>query len=225
MTPQHDELKTIRRIEEAIEDAMWTSIENSDHEKALQQYELAKQQLESLEISQEHDRERKRVLSYCLMRINDALNNLGRSADSIEQANEVLRIAEESEDRVQTLRAKLALGIAFLNSGILPEAESHFGAIIKETMDEKEDKDVMQVYGWTLIVRVNILMGKSLYNQAEELVKRAIGVLIDIKNYAGLRTAFSIYARIDESNGDPDTAEAHRRMAEVYDYLAKMRRQ
>lgn len=226
MVDSTDIMHRIQEIENSIEDALWESVRDNDHEKALQEYENAKKDLESIDAQTEDvDKERKRVLSYCLMRINDALENLEQSEGSIRRAEESLRLAEESEDRVQTLRSKLALGVALLNLGKLREAESHFTDIILQTQDETENNDVIQVYGWTLIVRVNILLGKSLYNQAKELANQALGVLSGIENYAGLRTVYSLLSRVYQIEGDNEKAEHYRQRSEDYAKLARDYRQ
>jgi tetratricopeptide (TPR) repeat protein len=221
-----DELHEIHKIETTVEDAMWNSVQDDDYEHALEVYETAKTNLESIEpMNDEIERERMRVLSYCLMRINDALDRLERLEDSVDRAEEVLRIALSSEDQVQILRAKMALGVALLNQGRLVEAESHFTEIIKQTQDETEDKDMIQVYGWTLIVRVNILIGKSLYGQARELANQALDVLGGIENYAGLRTAYSLLSQLYQIEGDSEKSDLYRQKSEDYAVLAKEHRQ
>ncbi len=216
----------IQGIEKSIEDALWTSVADEDYEKALGEYELAKASLEAMQdLSGDAQRERKRVLSYCIMRINDALDYLERSEGSIERAEESLRLAKESEDLVQILRSTLALGVAFLNLGKLPEAENHFTDIILQTQYETENKDVIQIYGWTLIVRVNILLGKSLYNQAKELANQALEVLSGITNYAGLRTAYSLLSRIYQIEGNSEKSEMYSQKSDEYDKLTKEHRQ
>jgi len=221
-----DELERLEGIERSIEDALWKSVINEDYEKALAEYEKAKKDLELMESKTgDVEREQKRLLSYCIMRINDALEYLERSEGSIERAEESLKLAKESQDVVQILRSKLALGVALLNLGKLPEAESHFTEIILQTQDESENNDMIQVYGWTLIVRVDILLGKSLYNQAKELANQALGVLSGINNYAGLRTACSLLSRIYQSEGNIEKSESYKERSEQYANLAKEHRQ
>ncbi len=226
MVDSTEDMLKIQEIERSIEDALWTSVQDEDHEKALLKFEKAKGALDSIElITGDIEKEQKRVLSYCLMRINDALEHLDRSDGSIVRAEESLRLAEASEDRVQILRSKLALGVALLNSGNLSDAESHFTDIILQTQDETENRDVIQLYGWTLIVRVNILLGKSLYNQAKELADQALGVLSGIKNYAGLRTACSLLSRIYQIEGNIEKSKSYSERSEQYANLAKEHRQ
>jgi tetratricopeptide (TPR) repeat protein len=222
LVDENDILLRIKEIEISIDDAMWKSLKDEDHKQELQAYEKAKKALESIDVSVgEVKRERDRVLSYCLMRINDALKNLERSDGSIERAEESLRFAEESKDRVQILRSKLALGVALLNSGRINDAERLFADIILHTKDEFQNREVIQVYGWTLIVRVNVLLGKSLYSQAQELANQALDVLSGIENYAGLRTVHSLLARIYQLESKMEDAESHARLSDHYADLAK----
>ena len=221
-----DNLEWLEGIEKSIEDALWTSVVDEDYERALGVYEKARTDLELMKIKTDDvEREQKRLLSYCIMRINDAMEHLERSEGSIERAEESLKLAEESEDLVQILRSKLAMGVALLNTGKLPEAERHFADIILQTQDETENKDVIQIYGWTLIVRVNILLGKSLYNQAKELANQALGVLSGINNYAGLRTACSLLSRIYQNEGNIEKSKSYKEGSEQYANLAKEHRQ
>lgn len=221
-----DESELLEGIEKSIEDALWTSVVDEDYEKALGVYEKARTDLELMKIkTNDIEREQKRLLSYCIMRINDTLDHLERSEGSVERAEESLKLAEESEDLVQILRSKLAMGVALLNTGKLPEAERHFADIILQTQDEIENKDVIQIYGWTLIVRVNILLGKSLYNQAKELANQALGVLSGINNYAGLKTACSLLSRIYQNEGNIEKSKSYKEQSEQYANLAKEHRQ
>lgn len=221
-----DSLGRLREIEDTIEEAMWTSSEDKDYGKAVETYEEMEREIRSFTgLSAEEERERLRILSYCIMRHVDAMGYIDESVDSLARSKESLELAERSGSRIQTLRAKMALGVALLNQGRLPEAEKHFSAIIIDTRDETEDNDIIQVFGWTLIVRVNILIAKSLYNQAEELAKKALGALSGIKNYAGLRTANILLARIYEEKEEPERAKSCRERAEHYAKLAKEHRQ
>ncbi|TFF91546.1 hypothetical protein EU546_08450 [Candidatus Thorarchaeota archaeon] len=219
-------LARLREIEDSIEETMWESGEDGDYNSALQVYEKLEEELRSLSnLSENEESEMLRILSYCIMRHTDAMARVDTSYDSIKRSKEALELAEKSYSRVQALRAKMALGVALLNRGELAEAEKHFATIIMATRDETEDRDVIQVFGWTLIVRVNILLGKSLYNQAEELAKQALGVLSGIENYAGLRTANSLLGHIYEARGEPEKAKRCRESAEYYAKLAKEHRQ
>jgi tetratricopeptide (TPR) repeat protein len=221
-----DSLQRLREIEDSIEEAMWRSGEDGDYDQAIRVYVELEEELRSLsDLSERKESERLRILSYCIMRHSDAMGHVDTLYDSMSRSEEALELAERSGCRVQTLRARMALGVAMLNKGQLPEAEKHFAAIITETRDETEDKDIIQVFGWTLIVRVNILLGKSLYNQAEDLAKQALSVLAGIENYAGLRTANSLLGRIYEARKEPEKARSYRGSAEYYAKLAKEHRQ
>ncbi|MGQ4912519.1 MAG: hypothetical protein ACP6KW_10155 [Candidatus Thorarchaeota archaeon] len=147
------------------------------------------------------------------------MNGQDGSEKSVEEAEAALHHAEESGNRLQILRARLSLGIALLNAGRIGEAERHFGEVILETKDESEDPDILQVFGQTLLVRANILMGKSLYNQALELGLQALGVLSDASGYVDLRNACSLLSRTYRAMGDSKQADEYERRSQEYSRL------
>ena len=71
MTDATDNVRRIRKMEDLVEDAMWMANLDGDYESAVRKYESSLKQLESMtNLSTEEELERKRVISYCLMRIN-----------------------------------------------------------------------------------------------------------------------------------------------------------
>jgi tetratricopeptide (TPR) repeat protein len=216
-----DPSEIIQRAEKLIEDAVWHSMENEDLQKETAAYSKAKLILESIkdippDIQPEHDR----VMSYCLMRISDTQSKLGEDAD-ISLIKTSLELAERSGDPVQIARSTLAFGIKLLNQGQVSEAEVHFRRIFTLSEEMKDNRDMQQVLGWMFIVRTNILLGKSLYDQAFKLAQDAINTLHPIENYAGLRVAYRLLAKCQIILGNNDEANASLRMAEKYETLAK----
>ncbi len=218
----NDPVKTIKQAEVLIEKAVWQALENEDHGAELESYEEAQRILQTLaDLSADVQRERDRVMAYCLMRINDARTRLDEKSDE-ELLKESLRLAERSGDEVQTARSTLSMGIHLLNSGQLPEAECHLGRVFDLAEGMEDSRDMQQVVGWTLIVRANILLGKALYGQAKRVTEDAISTLGAIDNYAGLRVAYRILASVYRSLGTEKEAGECMRMAEEYENLAKM---
>ena len=214
----------IAKAEKLIEDALWEVQVNEDREWELAEYRKATEILVNLkDLSDIEELERKRVLAFCLMRIDETLVNLDRAEDAVRRAQESLDLALESGDTVQIARSKLAMGIRLLNEGKLPAAESYFGDIIKEGMDS-DDSDLKQVVGWTLLVRANILKGKSLYNQALIVAEDAAGVLAGIENYAGLAQIYSLIAALQNEMGNPEEAKKSLDVSESYAEKAKKHR-
>ena len=220
-----DAKDTIAKAEEIIEDAIWKSQEKEDWEWELAEYRKATEMLTSLkDLSGDIELERKRVLSYCLMRIDESLVKLERHEGAVRRAEESLELANQSGDTVQIARSKLALGIRLLDEGKLPAAETHFGEIITEGMDS-EDKDLKQVVGWALLVRANILKGKSLYDQALYVAQDAAGILAGIENYAGLAQVYSLIAKLQMDLGSLDASKIASEASEGYAKQAKEHRQ
>ena len=49
MVDSVDIIHRIQEIEKSIEDTLWKSVQDNDHEKALQEYKNAKKELESID--------------------------------------------------------------------------------------------------------------------------------------------------------------------------------
>lgn len=220
----NDVKKKLDDIESMIENAVWDAAADDDIESELQHYREAESLLMSLtNLNGTEEKERKRILAYCLMRIDESLNNLGQDEGTLERANESLRIAIESEDSVQIARSRLFLGIRLLNSGHVGEAESHFSDIIKGGL-ESENGDMKQVVGWTLLVRANILKGKSLYDQALHVAKDAVAILSSIDNYAGLARTYSFLSSLYDAQGEQGQARKCKDMSEEFDRKSRAER-
>ncbi len=208
-----------------IEKAIWDVVRNEDIEAELKTYREVEKILNNLcDLPEAIEQERKRVLAYCLMRIDESLNNLGESEGTLERAEESLLLAIESGDSVQIARSKLAKGIRLLNDGKLPEAEVQFTDIIKGGI-ENENRDMQQVVGWTLFVRANILKGKSFYDQALSVAQDAVGILSSIDNYAGLRQVYSIISMIYLDLGNKDESGKAKDMSTYFEKKAKEEQQ
>jgi tetratricopeptide (TPR) repeat protein len=214
-------LKRIHDTEKMIEKAVWQAISDENHEKELELYKDAKKILVSLDdLSIDLKKEYARVLSYCLIRIANTEAILDLKSD-IQNEKEALRLAEMSEDIVQIARASLALGIGLLNQGKLPDAEKQWRRVFKLAEGHDEDRDMQQVVGWTLVVRSNVLMGKSLYNQALALSIKASGILSSIENYAGIAAANRVLANVYRALGNNEQGVVCEQLAEFYQQKAK----
>ena len=218
-------LAKIHEVESMIENALWDAVADEDHKKELTVYEEARQILESFSnLHPDVEKERCRVLSYCLMRIGDAMGWLGEDTESIERASEALKLAERSESEIQVARSHLALGTCLLNSGELPAAEEHWKKAILMAEEHPDDNDMQQVLGWTLIVRAHVLKGKSIYQQALEVLKMAESTLESIENYVGIGTANLLMANVYSELGDSKQAARCKEKGEKYREKARIER-
>jgi len=218
-------LEKLKLAESMIEEALWTAVRNEDIEAEIKIYrEVEKILINLSNLSEAVERERKKVLAYCLMRIDESLNNLGESEGTLERAEESLQLAIESGDSVQIARSRLAKGIRLLNDGKLPEAENQFTDIIKDGI-ESENNDMQQVVGWTLLVRANVLKGKSLYDQALSVAQDAVGILSSIDNYAGLRQVYSLISLLYLDLGNKDESGKAKDKSAYFEKKAKEEQQ
>jgi tetratricopeptide (TPR) repeat protein len=207
----------LKEAEETIESAIWQAGKDSDYEKELSNYKQVKSFLASLgELPHNIEKERNRILSYCLMRMDNALAELGDEEKAVDRAEEALKLAEKSEDVVQIARASLAYGTRLLNNGEITEAEMQFGRVIRMSEDYPDNRDIQQVFAWSLIVRGHILNGKSLYNQALKLLEEAEEICFSIDNYAGIGQANQVKSLVYRNLGDSGNAEKCLKKAQEY---------
>ena len=221
MTPQNSEiLSKLKQAEEKIESALWQAVKDSNHEVELQMYEEVRDYLLSLsELPSDLTQERDRILSYCLMRIDNVLVELDDSANTVDRAKEAFDIAQRSRNDVQLARCSLNYGIRLLSSGDLPAAESQFTLVYKLAERYPNDKDIQQTLGWTFIVRGHILNGKSLYTQALTVLEKAEEICLSIDNYAGIARVNGLLAQVYGNLNDPDRAETCKKKSK--DFLGK----
>ena len=227
MNLEQEPIEVLRKAEEAIEEALWKAVQDLDHQGALETYRQVKALIVSLSgLSPEMEKERDRVLAYCLMRINNTLVKLGaKDVDAaLIRTREALETAERSEDPTQIARCALAHGTQLLNSGRIPEGEEQFSRVILMAEEHPDNEEIQQVLGWTFIVRGQILQGKSLYDQAIHVLKEAIEVLAPIENNAGLAKANELMAHVYSSLGDQSSSEQCRIRAKEYQEKAKHER-
>ncbi|UCG01557.1 MAG: hypothetical protein JSW11_18330 [Candidatus Heimdallarchaeota archaeon] len=210
-------LGKLRRAEDKIESALWQAVKDSNHEEELQLYKEVRDFLLSLlNLQSDLAQERDRILSYCLMRIDNTLVELGDNTNAVDRAREAFEVAQRSGNDVQLARCSLAYGTRLLNSGDLPAAESQFKLVYELAERYPNDKDIQQTLGWALIVRGHILNGKSLYTQALTVLEEAEGICLSIENYAGIAQVNGLLVQVYGNLNDPERAEVCKKKAEKY---------
>ena len=200
---------------------MWEAVTDEDYQKELDSYIEIKQDLEGYnDLSDSLQRLRDKIYSYCLLRIDNAQNNLGNTNDSIARGKEILHYAQRSEDPIQIARSHLNLGTRYLNEGDLPSAEAHWQDVF--VLAENDHRaDMRQVEGWTLIVRAHVLNGKSLYDHAVVVAQEAEYILEGIDNYAGVAAANDILTAIYVNIGEIEQSKKCKQKAREYRIRAK----
>lgn len=218
----HDEIHaTIQQSEDTIETALWSAVRDEDHQQELDTYKDVRKVLESLtDLSQDLEKERNRVLSYCLMRIDDTLGALGNTKDAVERMREALQFAQKSESSVQIARCFLALGGRLASDGIVEEAEACWEQALVLAEDNSE-KDMQQIVGWTLIVKGHFLSLKGETKAALETIRRAEAVSEAINNYSGVARANEAMIKLYSSLNDELNAQLCRKKGKEYLERAK----
>ena len=207
--------RAILDAEELIEQAMWRGTYEQDFKDELTLCSEAKIILEGLtDLDPILEKQKRRALSQCLLRIDHAYVGLGDHQYSVDRATEALTLAETSGSDVQVARALLSLGTGLLNSGDVPGAERQWVRLLLLAEEYPEDKEMQTVVGQTLVVRGHVLIGKSLYDQAARVLEDAYSTLSYVGDHFGCASACDLlvdaYTRLES----PDKAATYRSKAE-----------
>ncbi|MFX0115575.1 MAG: hypothetical protein ACFFB3_13585 [Candidatus Hodarchaeota archaeon] len=192
----------IKLVEDKIEVALWNAVRDEDYQQELDAYKDAREMLVSLtDLPLDLEKERNRVLSYCLMRMDNTLVSIGETKGSVRRMREALEIAHKSESLLQITRCSLALGARLASAGLFEEAEDCWNQVLAEAEGHTEI-DVQQVVGWTLITKGHFLNLRGQVKDALEIVKQAETLSETIGNWAGVAKAnelmVEIYSRLND---------------------------
>ena len=191
-----------------IDNAIWRSIHDQDFLGELETCRKAKRTLENLcGLNPGLEKLRRKALSECLLRIDNALVGLGRNDGSVDRTTEALTLAETSGSDVQVARALLALGNALLSNGDIEQAEQSWVRVLLLAEACPDDASMNHVVGWTLITRGNVLNTKSLYDQAVSVLEDADSTLDSIGDNFGVATANDLLADVYSNLGDEENSE------------------
>jgi hypothetical protein len=207
--------RAIHDAEEMINQAIWRSTHELDFSSELTLCSEAKIILDGLsDLDPLLEKNRRRVLSQCLLRIDHAFVGLGDSSGSVDRTTEALTLAETSNSDVQIARALLALGNGLLNKGVIEGAERQWVRLLLLAEEYPDDKEMQNVVGWTLIVRGHVLNGKSLYEQAARVLEDAYSTLLHVGDYFGCASACDLLADVYSNLDSPEKADTYKSRAD-----------
>jgi tetratricopeptide (TPR) repeat protein len=207
--------RAILDAEELIDQATWRGTYEQDFKDELTLCSEAKIILEGLtDLDPLLEKQRRRALSQCLLRIDHAYAGLGDHQYSVDRTTEALSLAETSGSDVQVARALLSLGIGLLNAGEVHEAERQWIRLLLLAEEHPEDKEMQTVVGQTLVVRGHVLNGKSQYDQAARVLEDAYSTLLHVGDYVGCLSACNLLAEVYSKLDSPDKASTYKSKAD-----------
>lgn len=210
--------EVLKEAENIIKKALREDIDN-DPEGALEKFTLAMNMLESIDCSDESllCKRRLSMLSYVMLRVNEALVRLGKSElhQSVAMLEKALHMAEASGDAVQIARCKFALGIRYGSHNMISEALNN----VREAHDiikDRIDREAMITKGWALVAEAYFDLTQGQIDESLTVINSAIKVLEKAGNFAGLSQAYDVKARIYIKRGSSENAERSLKMADEY---------
>jgi tetratricopeptide (TPR) repeat protein len=187
----------------------------------MREYEKAKQILETLpKLSQNLEKERNTILSYCLMRMDSALVAIGDIKESIKRMKKALATAKKSQDKVQIARCLTGLGARLASAGFAAEAEENWNKALAMAEGNSE-YDMQQIVGWTHIVKARFLNQQGRHIEALKTARQAEAILEAINNYAGVANATALIADIYKSLNDNSNEQRYREKSKEFWEKAK----
>ena len=129
---------------------------------------------------------------------------------------EALEKAENAKDDEKIAKCSLDLGLYLLSDGKFPQAEEQFTRVIKLADEQKENEELQRLLAETYLVRGNILMGKSIYDQAVYLLELAISLFNKFKNNNRLESAHRVLAKAHMNLGNNEKAAEAEKSAKYY---------
>lgn len=207
--------RAIFDAEELINQAIWRGTHDQDFKSELTLCSEAKIILEGLsDLDSILEKHRRRALSQCLLRLDHAYVGLGDYEWSIDRCTEALTLAETSGSDVQIARALLSLGNGFLNAGDISSAERQWVRLLLLAEEYPDDTEMQTVVGWTLVVRGQVLNGKSLYNQAARVLEDAYATFVDVGDKFGCASTCDLLADVYVKLDAPEKAETYKSKGE-----------
>jgi len=215
----------INEIEGQIEKGLWDLELKAQLEQAMQVYRQAEAKLAELNIAPDDSAfgEGQRVLSYCLMRQENLLRQMGQPQEALALGAREIAAARASGDVITLARALMSNGTNLILTGgsepglrLLEEA--------RELFESGESIDHKQGLGWYWILQADLANAGLVKREPSEVIgmaTRALEILEPIENWPGVARAYAARANAHEKKGDMEAAAQERREQEVYERKIK----
>ena len=213
-----DVLKSIREIEENIEEVLNKYEIKEENKRALEEYKKLEKDLTFLAINDsepEYFKEYNRVLAYLYMREGNILRILGKAEEAIKVQKLELEAAQNSEDEITLARLLFSSAVQNISSGNLNEGTLLLEEALKE-FNKGNSSDHKQGAGWIWIIRADIMNAGIIeadYQKILETCNNAIELLEPINNWQGLVRAYQARATAHRKNNLQDLAEKDEKQA------------
>lgn len=215
----------ITKLEERIERALWEHEVPGEVGEALAAYTAARAELENLDVSADPggNREQRRVLAYCLMRMGNALRQLDRHAEAACLADLELFAARASGDSVTLGRSLMSHGVNALQSGVLEQGLAELDEA-RRVFESGGSPDHIQGLGWYWILQADLLNAGIIAGDPQEVIAaadQALELLLPIENWPGAARAYAARARANASLDQAESAAEDRSQQEQYERLSQ----
>jgi tetratricopeptide (TPR) repeat protein len=212
----------IKEAEEWIDSALWELEQQDELAEALERYQAAAAELESLEVeTQSPDyREQQRVLAYAYLRIGNVLRQLGRSEEALQAGEKELGCARESGNDIALGRTLMNFGTTLLTGGQVEKGLAYIEQS-RPIFEKGESFDHRQGLGWYWILQAELGLAGLTKEEPQNILgflDTALEILEPIENWAGVARVYGLRAKVHESQGRTDTAAADRKLQAEFQF-------
>ena len=155
----NDILRSIKEIEENIEEVLNNYELKEENKKALELYKKLEEDLTSVSINDsesEYFKEYNRVLAYLYMREGNILRILEKAEEAIKVQTLEIEAARNSEDEITLARAVFSAAVQNIASGNINEGTPLLEEALQE-FNKGDSFDHKQGAGWIWIIRADIM--------------------------------------------------------------------
>ncbi len=216
-----DVLKTVKEIEDKIEEALNKYEMKEEYERAVDEYRKLEKSLTSIPINDsepEQFKEYHRVLAYLYMRESNVLRSLGEAEEAIKIQKLEIEAARKSEDEITLARSLFSTAVQDISSGNIENGSLFLEEALQE-FNKGNSIDHKQGAGWIWIIRADIMNAGIIEVDYEEVLaacNQAIELLEPIDNWQGLVRAYQARATAHQKNNLQDLAAKDEKKAESF---------
>jgi len=174
-----------------------------DFAKALEAYDRLLREVDAFSSSGVKDA----IVAYLLLRKGGILLQTAKLSEGERLMREALALAERSRNNLMIGRAKLGLGVLCGSLGRFEEGERLLteGFLL---FSKSDDYDSKQGAGWSLLNLGGMYSKQGEWSEAERNLDKAIEMLIGIKNWVGVASAYELRAKNSLRSGESARAKA-----------------
>jgi tetratricopeptide (TPR) repeat protein len=210
----------LKVYQDQIEHALWSQEVSGRLEEALAVYRDAEDGLLAFNVADDAAafQEQQRVLAYCLMRQGNILRQLGNAREALTLGDREIAAARASGSDIELARSLMSHGASHIAVGEI-ERGSELVEEARGLFLGGDSNDHRQGLGWYWVLQADLANAGLMEGGPAAVIEaadRALEILCQIENWAGVARALAARAQAHERLGDATAAAADRQAQKLY---------